>query len=452
MTWRGFCRWRAWLLLAGVWLSGGPLWAGLWVTGYFPGWEQDQMPASAIDFTTITHVIHFSLIPQSDGTLNLSDNGLSAAKCSNAVAVAHAAGAKAIVCVGGAGTSFQSAVAPANLAGFVGRLAGFVNLYGYDGLDVDWEPLSVGDANLFTNFIKALRGPGGLAPGKLLTIAATPYPVYGESAADFYAIFASLQGQFDQINVMTYDMSGPYEDWVTWFNSPLYGGGFTFPGTEELLPSADEAIGGFISAGVATRKLGVGQPFYGYLWTGGAGVDQPQQGWPAADPPTTTALDYNTIMSSYYQASRYRWFPVADAAYLSVTNTPATNDQFISFDDARACQCKVSYARNRGLGGVMIWELAQDHTAGRPDPLLQTIKEALATPSLTAIQPTSTNIWLTFAALPLASYSILWTSNLLEGNWRVITTTAAGTGGLMRIADPAPANQPRRFYRVQTPP
>jgi GH18 family chitinase len=40
----------------------------------------------------------------------------------------------------------------------------------------------------------------------------------------------------------------------------------------------------------------------------------------------------------------------------------------------------VSYARNHGLGGIMIWELAQDHTPGTSDPLLQAVKQALATP------------------------------------------------------------------------
>ena len=368
------------------------------------------------------------------------------------VAVAHAAGAKAIVCVGGAGTSFQGAVAPANLAGFVNRLAAFVNLYGYDGLDVDWEPLSVKDANLYKTFINALRSPGGLAPGILLTAAATPYPVFGESSPAFHAIFASLQSQFDQINLMTYDMSGPYPGWVTWFNSPLYDGGFTFPGTQELLPSADAAVGSFLAAGVAARKLGVGQPFYGYIWTGGPGMTQPRQGWAAANPPTTAALSYNTIMSEYFQAGNYHWDPVAEAAYLSITNTPATNDRFVSYDDARACQCKVSYARNRGLGGMMIWELAQDHTAGLPDPLLETIKQALTTPSLTAIQAGATNVILTFTSLPLTSYRILWSSNLLGSNWSTCISVGVGTGGLVRIADPFPAAQPQRFYRVQTQP
>ena len=66
-----------WLLVAGICLPGR---AALWVSGYFPDWEQDQMPASAIDFSVVTHVIHYSIIPLSDGTLDIGANGLTASK------------------------------------------------------------------------------------------------------------------------------------------------------------------------------------------------------------------------------------------------------------------------------------------------------------------------------------------------------------------------------------
>jgi chitinase len=57
---------------------------------------------------------------------------------------------------------------------------------------------------------------------------------------------------------------------------------------------------------------------------------------------------------------------------------------FVSYDDAHACQAKVSYARNLGLGGVMIWELANEYMASQPagqrTPLTSALKQALATP------------------------------------------------------------------------
>ena len=57
---------------------------------------------------------------------------------------------------------------------------------------------------------------------------------------------------------------------------------------------------------------------------------------------------------------------------------------FISYDDAHACQAKVSYARNLHLGGLMIWELSEDffptQPVGQRTPLISALKQALATP------------------------------------------------------------------------
>jgi chitinase len=268
-------------------------------------------------------------------------------------------------------------------------------------------------------------------------------------------MFAALQSQFDQINIMTYDLSGPYAGWVTWFNCPLFDGGYTFPKTSELVPSANGAVSNFLSRGVAARKLGLGLPFYGYIWTGGPGVTLPRQSWPANNPPNVSTPSYATIINNYYQTNLYHWDAVAQAAYLSITNPTASKDMFISYDDSYACQTKVSYARNQGLGGIMIWELSQDYFPGAPSgqraPLLLTLKQSLQTPNWTWVQVNRQNVNLGFMSLPLALYRILWSSDLLE--WSTLTNDVSGTGAILQINDPAPpGSQLQRFYRVQTPP
>ena len=46
----------------------------------------------------------------------------------------------------------------------------------------------------------------------------------------------------------------------------------------------------------------------------------------------------------------------------------------MSFDDETTCAHKVTYARNKGIGGVMIWELGGGYIpaepAGQRNPLL----------------------------------------------------------------------------------
>src|SRR4051812_20713360 len=148
--------------------------ADLWCTGYYPGWEQGGMPASAIDFGALTHIIHFSIVPNSDGTLNTSDNGLTSANSANIVTNTHASGKKVLVCVGGAGsqTQFQSATSAANRGNFITNLVNFMSSRGYEGIDLDWEPLDPGDAQQFTNFVNGLRlALNNFTPHRLLTAA-----------------------------------------------------------------------------------------------------------------------------------------------------------------------------------------------------------------------------------------------------------------------------------------
>jgi hypothetical protein len=100
----------------------------------------------------------------------------------------------------------------------------------------------------------------------------------------------------------------------------------------------------------------------------------------------------------------------------------------------------------------MIWELAQDHHAGQPDPLLQSIKQALVTPGSTAIQLNGQTVDLGFSSMPLGSYRVQWSSNVSGSSWNTLpVTNVSGTGGALHVSDPS-VNQTKRFYRIQTPP
>jgi chitinase len=432
--------------------------ADLWINGYYPGYETSRMAPSGIDFTTITHVIHFSLVPNADASLDSSANGLTPSACSTIVSLAHTAGRKVMVCVGGAGTEsyFLGATSSTTLGTFVTNLANFMAQYGYDGIDIDWEPFNSSDTQQYTNFVNALRTKlNTFSSHKLLTVAAPAYPEYGDSPTAEFTMLASVQGAFDQINIMTYDLSGPYEGWVTWFNSPIYDGGYTFPSApSELVPSINGAVSNFVSNGVQPGKLGIGQPFYGYIWTGGPGVTGPRQSWPDINVPTVSTSAYADIVSDYYQSNLYHWDNVAQAAYLSITNSPAASDLFVSYDDAHSCQAKVSYARNLHLGGVMIWELSQDYfssnPAGQRTPLTSAFKQALATPSITDFQWNGTSVNFSFTTLPLGLYEVQWSSNLANPTWNTLTNNLAGTGANVQIS--VPITSGARFYRILTPP
>jgi chitinase len=362
----------------------------LWVTAYYPKAAQEVMPVPEIDFGVVTHIVQFALTPNSDGSLNVAGITTSQTNAAELVQRAHAAGRKALICVGGAdsGSGFQGASAPSHRAAFIVNLIRSMNAGNYDGIDLDWEPVPAADFHQFTNLVLELRAALDLLPTrKLLTAAVSAYPPYGDAPDSECKMLAALQPYFDQINIMTYDISGPYAGWVTWFNSPIYDGGWRFPSTERLLPSLDGAVKNFITNGVNPAKLGVGVAFYGDVWIGGmgtstGGVSLPRESWQS--PPIVTQLPYSEIMETYYKPEFYHWDEKAQAAYLSLKKPDAPNGGFVSYDDEHTCGAKISFARQNGLGGVMIWQLGQGHRAnfpeGRRDPLINAIGRAIASP------------------------------------------------------------------------
>ncbi len=88
------------------------------------------------------------------------------------------------------------------------------------------------------------------------------------------------------------------------------------------------------------------------------------------------------------------WDAAAQAAYLSHDDASAANDRFVSYDDETAARSKIEYARTKGIGGVMIWELGggyrSNQPAGQRDPLLQSVKQAINSSSPSS--PTSTPV------------------------------------------------------------
>jgi len=400
---REFCRRvPARLVVLGICLRALTTHAALWTTGYYPGYEQSgNMPASTIDFSALTHIIHFSVVPDADGTLNSDIGQITMNNSTNLVALAHAASVKVLISVGGGGTesAFQGATSPGNLPAFINGLTNFVASRGYDGVDIDWEPCPSSDFPLYTNLLAGLRSAlNQLGRPELLTVAAAAYPPYGDSPTAEYTMFAAFQSHLDQINIMTYDMSGPYNGWVTWFNSPIYDGGFHLPSSGALVPSVDGSVENFISHGVSPGKLAIAAAFYGYVWAAGTGtpapITQPRQSWTTA--PTATATRYADIMANYYASNYYQWDTNAQAAYLSVCKTNSPNNVFVSYDDPRTCSAKVNYARSKGLGGIAIWELGQDHTPNTPDPLLEAMKQAVAAPGSASLLHGGSDLSLTY--------------------------------------------------------
>ncbi len=358
-----------------------------WTSAYYAGWRQGfnndgYLRAEQIDYSALTHVIHFVVKPAprpNNGALDLRDTHrlLTVANSTALLSAAHAAGVKVVFSLGGNETiqDFMDATSAANRANLVNNLVKFMTNNGagygghnYDGIDIDWEPMDyAAHRPLYNPFITALRQ-------RLNTI--TPRPLLTASAVGYAPqIYGELHANFDQVNIMTYVMAGPWNGRV-WFNSAIYG---STPPDQCI----DTYLQGFLNAGVPARKLGIAITFYGQQWSG---VTQPRQTYPMATPPATTPppppflrdIPYSDIMSCYYDASRYHWDEAAQAAYLSISGSTLVKDGFISYDNEESVKRKIDYMRAKGLGGIILWELSEGWRPGRtpPDPLLRAFKNA----------------------------------------------------------------------------
>jgi chitinase len=255
---------------------------------------------------------------------------------------------------------------PETMAKFVRSCVEFMQINGFDGIDLDWEYPKPAQKPAFTALLTEFRfqlDSLGLADGRHygLTIAA---PAGSQvKAYDLPAIAPLLDG----LNLMAYDYYGTWIA-VTGFNAPLY---VTREDPQKL--SADVSVQAYLSAGVPPEKLILGIPFYGRGWANVSpandGLFQPYVG-PAQGALAPGTFDYRELREKYIGVYPRHWEDLAQAAWLydSVSRT------MISYDDPQTVGLKAAYARQHGLGGLMIWQIAGDD---RDFSLLNAIQKEL---------------------------------------------------------------------------
>ncbi len=362
-----------------------------WVMCYFPGWElgngstNSTPPLSAVDFSSMTAVAYFGFSPNPDGTIDTTYANYKAARL--LAAAAHAKGAKALVSIGGWNTEsgFESATDSAIIGTFVSNIMALVREYDFDGVDIDWEtysgPIPTSDYPNFTNLANMLRDSlDAMRSGMLLT---------STSSGGNQSLMADTQKYFNEINLMTYDLSAEYGGWPTWYNSALYSDGDSLDG--QPLPNANSIVRQFEEAGVDSSKIGIGCEFAGTVWEGAS--------LPDVLPLTVTLSSssdvplYNSsgtgIMQKYFNPAYYHWDPLAQVGYLSI---PAgilsllSPSYFISFDDSNSIAAKFNYIRKNHLGGLIIYELGWGYPPGSPNyPLMEAVKNIQADTSTTVV-------------------------------------------------------------------
>lgn len=366
----------------------------IWVMGYYIGYHRDLQSPAEVDYSAMTHIIIGNVFPNADGTLDtgFAYGGIDWAK--EAVQRAHAAGIKALVMFGGAGSidGFRATSDPAKRAAVVANLKALVLECGFDGLDFDWEPLDPDlDAATSLALVQALQAPEALPRSSYVytlpvgwnNINYNPmiHPFYGE-----------IGQYFDRVSPMSYSMMW-LPGWESWHSGALQG-------ETPLTPSSiDNSVQALMASGIPVSKIGIGIGFYGDALENDPTVP-PSQYVTGPHQSTEHAMwrfgdnvySYSNIMKHFYNGQRFRWDDAARVPYLSIPNPvtvsmPGVGDlrpTYITYDNEQSIAEKGSYVRRNGLGSVMIWAISEGYlswkTSGEKDPLMKAVVEAFRQP------------------------------------------------------------------------
>jgi chitinase len=265
--------------------------------------------------------------------------------------------------IGGWGAEFtDTAHDPEARAAFIANLCRCLEQYDLDGADIDWE-YPVGpdwgqeiksrpeDRDNYIALLTELRAALdalGEKTGKQYSLSAcipaSPWWVTKNNAA-------VVAGIVDNLKLMAYDYYGGWSK-TTGHLANLYNN----PADPEGWSTA-QAVEVYLKAGVPAEKIVLGFAFYGKAWKGveDGGTHGLFQKYTEATYPDGLAWDQikDFLKGEEGGYTRY-WDAAAHAPFLY------NGDIFVTYTDEQAIKEIAAYAKEKGLGGVMVWEYAHD--------------------------------------------------------------------------------------------
>ncbi|XP_011303299.1 probable chitinase 3 [Fopius arisanus] len=365
------------------------------VVCYFTNWawyrqEGGKYLPEDIDADLCTHVIYaFAVLDGSTGTIKPHDSWADIDnKFYERVVAYKAKGVKVLIGIGGwndsAGDKYSRLVnSPSARARFISHVIQFIEKYGFEGLDLDWEypvcwqvDCSKGppsDKESFTSFVRELSDafkPKGL----LLSTAVSPSKRVIDAGYDV----SELSKYFDWISVMTYDFHGQW-DKKTGHVAPLY----VRSDDWERTFNANFSINYWIEKGASPRKIVMGAPLYGQSFSlaerSQRGLNAPTYGGGEAGE-STRARGFLAYYEICERTLKRGWTVIQDPDR-RIGPYAYSGDQWVSFDDAEQIRLKAEFIKKMGLGGGMVWALDLDDFKNRcgcePSPLLRTMNRVL---------------------------------------------------------------------------
>ncbi len=315
------------------------------VYGYLQNWT--GIDATKLDWDGLTTVMDAFAVPQPNSQLQVTPN-------TGLISAAHAHGARVYLSIGGqfGGSNFSSDTAsgPA-IAGFVASITNSVQAWGYDGVDIDWEPAPWGPGEgshpdlepQVMAFMSALypavkaMGPAvdGQPRGVTFFLASAGYDICGED-------WSTLGDDCDAVILSGYAfnvVAGVHN-----YNGPLSGGpGYTNCAGGSTTVDIQGTYDQVTARGFPASKLVLGCPLYGDVYNAGS------NSYPATETDNQVLLTPGPTPVLYGSPEDEQVFG----------NLPGYAGDEISIDTGQAFCDKMAWVMSKGMEGIALWDVSQ---------------------------------------------------------------------------------------------
>ena len=313
--------------------------------------SQINYALNTMDFDVVSTVAFFSLEAGSDGHMRHDGRWAiwNSARVDRLIEMAHAKGTKVVISLARfAWSPGQTKVSRAILSSAAKRVslaeevAAEVARRHVDGINIDFEPIPVGQKANFTSFVRLVRADlDRIAPGYQLTFDVTGHH-------ESYDVAGSLKpGGADAVYLMGYHYAGTWSK-VAGSTSPLGGPRYDVNDTiTSLLRDAKP------------QQLIVGLPYYGHTWPTKSAAIHARTVGGGHD------VTYVNAVAAAARLGGGGFDKVEQAHWVAFREGGQWYQMY--FDDARSMAAKWDLVKRRKLLGTGIWTIAFEGGANALD-------------------------------------------------------------------------------------
>ncbi|KAJ5642215.1 glycoside hydrolase family 18 protein [Penicillium lividum] len=253
-------------------------------------------------------------------------------------------------------------------ASFFASLVSFMETYGFDGVDIDWEYPAATDRSgvaadyenyvTFLQNLKTATGASGHKYGLSITIPSSYWYMQ-------HFDIVNIAKVVDWFNLMSYDLHG------TWDSTDEYIGPYVYAHTN--LTEIDESLQLLWRNDINGSQINLGLGFYGRSFTlSDSSCTEPGCEFSAGGNAGNCTQNVGTL--SYAEIQDV----IAGGAIATLDSAAAVkqlvwdDNQWVSYDDAYTLGLKLDYANKHCLGGTMIWAVSLDTSDGKAAEALST--------------------------------------------------------------------------------